>query len=56
MAASWDLQEKPGAPQGGWHLNEINLELNQDIDPDTGNVVYLNSLGLPSTWNNQNKS
>lgn len=51
----WDLQEKAGNFEG-YPLNEGNLELNQEIDPDSGNVVYLNSVGTLSIWTNQNKS
>jgi len=53
---SWDLIEKSGVPLGGWELNEPNLTLNEDKDPDTGSDVLLNSLGTAGTWTNTNKS
>ena len=56
MSSIWDLQEKPGLSDGGWLLNESNLELNQENDPDSGNSVRLNGIGTLSSWSFQTKS
>jgi len=49
---NWDNQEKTGRGNGGWKFNEPNLTFNQMFDPDTGNIVYFNGLGLTVTWTN----
>lgn len=54
--ATWDNQEKVGVLQGGWLMNEANLELNQETDPDSGNIVRLNGFGTATSWTNQSES
>jgi hypothetical protein len=53
---TWDNIEKSGTGNGGWEFNEPNLTFNQSIDPDSGNTVYFNGLGLSTTWTNISKS
>lgn len=52
MTTTWDNLEKPTTFSGGYQFNESTLEFNQDLDPDTGNIVYFNGVGLLSTWTN----
>ena len=56
MSTIWDLIEKVGTFLGGWQYNEPNLTYNQLLDPDSGNVVYYNGLGLGQTWTLENKN
>ena len=49
---TWDNIEKSGTIGGGWFYNEANLEYNQLIDPDSGNPVYYDGLGVSSSWTN----
>ncbi len=53
---TWDNLEKIGTITGGWSYNEVNLAYDQPVDPDTGNTVYYNGIGLSTTWTNQPKS
>lgn len=50
--ATWDNIEKVGE---AWDLNELELQLNQDTDPDTGSEVSLNMFGVENTWTNISK-
>jgi hypothetical protein len=50
MATTWDLQEKSGSLSGGWQYDEANLLYDSLIDPDTGNPVYYDGLGLYDAW------
>lgn len=50
---TWNNFDKTGVVGGGWQYNEANLTYNQVIDPNTGNIVYYNGIGLPTTWSNQ---
>lgn len=56
MATTWDNLEKATTFSGGWDFNEVNLAFNQVNDPDTGNLVYFNGIGLLTTWTNIPKS
>ena len=51
--ANWDNQEKGGT---GWNYNETNLEYNQAIDPDSGDEVFYNSVGLLPVFTNVTKN
>ena len=54
---TWDLQEKSGEETGGgWRYEDPNLTYNAATDPDSGDIVYYNGIGLTVTWVNQTKS
>jgi len=52
MPTTWENLEKPTTFSGGITFNEAGIAFNQVIDPDTGNIVYFNGVGLLSTWTN----
>jgi len=54
MTTIWDNLEK-STMLAGWTFNEALISFNQLLDPDTGNTVYFNGLGLDQTWTNQIK-
>lgn len=56
MSTTWENLEKSTTFEGGWDFNEIDITFNQTTDPDTGNIVYFNGLGLLSVWTNITKS
>ena len=53
MTTTWDLQEKSGSSQ---EYNEANLSYDEINDPDGGNPVYYNSVGLTPVYTLQAKS
>lgn len=51
---TWDNIEKSGG-SGGWEYDEVNLQYDSLIDPDSGSTVYYNGVGQTSSITNEIK-
>lgn len=53
--ANWDNVEKSGN-DSGQEYDEVNLEYDQALDPDSGLTVYYNGVGTVVSITNVTKS
>lgn len=56
MTTIWDNAPKPNTGLGGWNYDELGYTYDQLLDPTTGAIVYYDSAGILSIWNNQTKN
>lgn len=49
MTTTWDFIEK-SISGAGQQYNETNLTYDSLIDPDSGNTVYYDGIGIVSSW------